>query len=80
MLGLSFVNTVMEGTANMMDKHQNFICHVTPIHNVKMVICTYFMQVRVNKRTALRGGGGGGTFTFLKVLVRPNWFSNLSEP
>ena len=43
-LGLSFVNTVMEGTANMMDKHQNFICHVTPIQNVKMVIglCTYF--------------------------------------
>ena len=32
MLGLSFVNTVMEGTANMMDKHQDFICHVTPIY------------------------------------------------
>ena len=67
---------------NMMDKHQNFICHVTPIQNVKMVICTVmyilYTEVRVNKRTPLRGSaigyrrGGGGLF-FIKKSLHSRW-------
>ena len=63
----------------MMDKHQNFICHVTPIQNVKMVslyVYIRYTQVHVNKRTALRGGpldtagGGGGS---LKKSLFSRW-------